>query len=300
MGVDDSLGAVLQRGRHALAQGPYGDIGEARLLLSWATGLTKEETLVQEDRILAASIIQKFEEALVQRQGGCPIARILGEKEFFGLTFSLNPHTLVPRPDSECLVTAGLAFLDSCQRNASQTLPSQSGDFQPQILDLGTGSGCLLLSLLSHHRTARGLGVDISSDAITQATDNAHHLALQTRSTFRCTDWYAGLSQGYKVDLIISNPPYISTAEIATLSPEVREHDPIMALEGGMSGTAPYAEIIQQAPRFLKPGGMLMVEIGWTQRDNITALFQQAGFTDIFCGQDLGARDRFVQGLYNG
>ena len=194
-----------------------------------------------------------------------PVARIVGRKEFWGLPLKLNAHTLVPRPETETVVEAALAALD---RGGARTRTLR-------ILDLGTGSGALLLALLSELPAAVGVGTDISAEALACARDNAAALGLAQRASFVACDYGAALAGPF--DLIVSNPPYIAHGDIAALAPEVSEFDPLRALDGGIDGLDGYRAIAADAPRLLAPNGSLVVELGAGQADAVISLMRGAG-----------------------
>ena len=275
-----TFGEALQWGRYRLASP-----NEARVLLAWAIQCTKEDTLLQDKAHLSQNAWRRFSKAIHKRKNGMPVARITGIKEFWSQCFGLNAHTLIPRPDSECLVEKGLEVLHS----------SDASDGPPRILDLGTGSGCLLLSLLAHHEHAIGVGIDKSVQALAQAEKNTPP-RLRKRCTFQESDWYAGLSPHQTFHLIIGNPPYIGMQEYAMLSPEVSIYDPIDALVGGIKGDELYPKIIREARMHLTLKGTLLLEISATQGKNVMSLFQKNGFQNIHIGKDLAQRDRFVVG----
>jgi len=210
-----------------------------------------------------------------RRIAGEPIARILGEKEFYGLTFMLSPETLVPRPDTETLVAAVLATVD---REAA-----------PAILDLGTGSGAILLALLTELPNATGVGVDLSAEALATAAKNAELIGVARRVQFREGSWTVGIERRF--DLIVSNPPYIASGEIATLPVEVREHDPHLSLDGGSDGLAAYRAIVADIRRVLAPGGRVFLEIGFGQAADVSRLAAEAGF-DTTLESDLAGIER--------
>jgi release factor glutamine methyltransferase len=212
-----------------------------------------------------------------RRLSGEPVFRIIGEREFWGLPFRLSPGTLSPRPDSETLVSAALAHLPASPA---------------RILDLGTGSGCLLVAVLHERPKAWGVGVDRSFDAASTARFNADRNGVGERAAFIVGDWAAALRGRF--DLVISNPPYIPSGDIAGLDPEVRHHDPLAALDGGEDGLEAYRRILAEAERLLAPGGTLCVEIGATQAAHVAALGEAAGLTAVETRHDLGGRERVV------
>jgi release factor glutamine methyltransferase len=219
-----------------------------------------------------ADVVRQLAE---RRLVGEPIARILGEKEFYGLNFVLSPDTLVPRPDTETLVDAVLATVDHAAA--------------PAILDLGTGSGAILLALLTELPNATGVGVDLSAGALATAARNAERLGIARRVQFRQGNWTAGIERRF--DLIVSNPPYIASPEIATLPVEVRDHDPHVALDGGDDGLSAYRAIFSDIRRILAPEGRAFFEIGFAQAEAVAALAAEAGFRATF-ERDLAGIER--------
>ena len=257
---------------------------DARRLLTHATGLEFSAVLLAPTKPLTEEEATVFADAINRRAAREPVARILGWQEFWGLRFELNDATLVPRPDTETLVEAVLAKLK--EREAHGPL---------RLLDLGTGSGCILLSLLSEVPAAKGVGVDLVPEAIEAARKNARSLGLEERASFAQGSWFEGVSGLF--DVIVSNPPYITEAEMADLMEEVKHHDPRLALTPGGDGLAAYRQIIGDAKPYLAAGGFLALEIGHRQADDVTALCKSAGFSSVSLLQDLGGRDRVVLAL---
>ncbi|MCX8505075.1 MAG: peptide chain release factor N(5)-glutamine methyltransferase [Alphaproteobacteria bacterium] len=229
---------------------------------------------------LTAQHYQKFCDWLARRCRHEPVSRIIGRREFWSLDFALSPATLDPRPDSEILVEAALK--------------QGGGDFDGMILDLGTGSGCLLLALLSEWQRARGIGLDKNPDAIIMARHNAVNLGLAARTEFIADDWMDfNLSQSKKAELVIANPPYIPQDHISSLAMELA-FDPIMALVGGRDGLECYRQILSRIGDFLHPSGKLLLEIGYDQALSVQHLMMKAGLAVIEKRQDLGGRDRVL------
>lgn len=246
---------------------------DARILVGRVAGLSSPETLIHSDRRLTAAEISTLVAWGVQRAGREPIGRIIGAREFWGLTFAVTPATLEPRPDSEAVIEAILAARPTAAR----------------VLDLGTGTGCLLIALLHEWREAQGLGVDISPEALQCARRNAEHHGLGDRAQFAVSNWFANV-QG-QFDVIVANPPYLSKADMAELAPEVR-HDPPAALTGGDDGLDAYRTIFSNASRHLAVDGIIAVEIGAGQKDDVVALAIKNEFK--LCGEksDLSGRCR--------
>lgn len=234
---------------------------EARLLLAEATGWEASSIIAHPERNLDEGQANRLAELLRRRAAREPLSRILGWREFWSLRFTLGPNTLDPRPDSETLIEAALALAD---RNRALS-----------VLDLGTGSGCLLLAFLSEVANARGLGIDLSQGAIAIAEANARSLGLAGRARFRAGDWGADLPERF--DLILCNPPYIPAGDIAGLAPEVARFDPLLALAGGPDGLDVYRRLSGELPRLLLPGASAIVEIGAGQAPAATAILAAGG-----------------------
>lgn len=249
---------------------------DARLLLSQVTNLDPVQLII-DDRLLTQPECDHFNRLLQRRLAFEPVARIIGHREFWSLNFQISKATLDPRPDSEILVKAVL------NHTADHTAPLQ-------LLDLGTGSGCLLLALLYELPQACGLGIDISAEAIVTAQYNAEQLALNSRATFRQHDWHNQLSGQY--DWLISNPPYIPHADIAGLAPDVRLYDPVTALDGGPDGLNGYRSLAQMSKLLLKPEGKIAIEIGHGQHEAVQQLFCQHGLTHLDWIRDLAGIQR--------
>lgn len=252
---------------------------DARILTAYGLKLNRAQLLGQSERLLTAEDANLLEALIEQRVHHKSVARIMGEREFWGLNFGLNEATLEPRPDSETLIEATLKLT-----------PDRQKPFR--ILDLGTGSGCLLLSLLHEFPNATGLGIDIALRAIEQAQGNAEKLGLKTRALFKKNDWLEDIEGRF--DIIISNPPYISQKDIFGLMQEVRGFDPLLALDGGEDGYDPYRLLIPQLPKFLNPDGLAVFEVGQGQSRTIVGLLSQAGFKKVDTHQDLGGIPRCV------
>lgn len=238
---------------------------DARVLVGHALGLDHAALVAQSRRVLSTDEARAVSALAARRLAREPVARIVGHKEFWGLPLTLNADTLLPRPETETVVEAALAAADAGH------LRSRAG----RIADLGTGTGALLLALLSELPGAFGVGTDISSAALDCARGNAQALGLGGRAAFVACDYGNALAGG--IDLLVSNPPYVARGDIATLQPEVRDFDPRRALDGGPDGLDGYRAIAADAPRLLAPGGIVVVELGHGQADAVTALFAAAG-----------------------
>ncbi|GAC1334432.1 MAG: peptide chain release factor N(5)-glutamine methyltransferase [Bradyrhizobium sp.] len=240
---------------------------DARILVGAVLGLDLTGVISSASRLLAPDQASRLEDFARRRLAGEPVARLVGCREFWGLPLRLSAETLVPRPDTETVVELALQML----RAAPAT------DRALRIADIGTGSGAILLALLSELPEACGVGTDISVGALRTARANAADLGFGSRAFFITCDHAAALSEGF--DLIVSNPPYIRTAEIAGLAPEVRDHDPHRALDGGADGLDAYRALIPQAARLLAQRGALVVEVGQGQSDAVEGLMTEAGLT---------------------
>jgi release factor glutamine methyltransferase len=226
----------------------------------------------------------RLNEFCSRRLSGISVHRILGWREFWSLRFNLNEATLEPRPETEALVERAIAELAS--------RPSSV------LLDLGTGTGCIPIAILSELREMRAYATDLAPLALEMARENAFRLGVLDRLRLTQGSWYEPLPMGRRFSVITSNPPYIRSDDIAGLAPEVRDHDPLLALDGGPSGLEPYREIIARAPAFLEPEGLLIVEIGYDQGREVAALFDQAGFEEIAVERDLSGQPRVVSGRH--
>lgn len=256
---------------------------DARLLIGHALGLDLTGLITSAQRQLTPVESARLEDFARRRLAGEPVARIVGEKEFWGLPLKLSPATLVPRPDTETVVELALELL---RADGAVNRPLR-------IADLGSGSGAILLALLSELPTAYGFGTDISEQALQTAAANAEGAGLAARATFIACDYASGLSGLF--DLIVSNPPYIRAADIADLAVEVRNHDPRAALDGGADGLDAYRALIPQAAGLLAPGAILIVEAGEGQSGLINGLMTLAGLTSTGAPKaDLGGVPRAV------
>ncbi|SEP57409.1 peptide chain release factor N(5)-glutamine methyltransferase [Thalassovita taeanensis] len=251
------------------------DGSDARVLLAGAMGVARERLLIMGPDAVPEAAEAAFTAALARRAAREPVSKILGRRAFWGRAFIVTPDVLDPRPETESLIAEALA-----------------GDVPGRVLDLGTGSGCIVVTLLAEWPQAVGVAVDLSDAALDVAGRNAAALGVAERLELIRSDWFSAVEGRF--DLIVSNPPYISEAEMAGLSPEVRGHDPLMALSPGGDGLAPYRIIAAQAAGYLTQGGRLMVEIGWQQGADVARIFADAGLVDVRVLPDLDGRDRVV------
>ncbi|MBN2752829.1 MAG: peptide chain release factor N(5)-glutamine methyltransferase [Rhodospirillaceae bacterium] len=279
MTLGDILVAATARLKSAGVEGPRRD---ARVLVGHVLGLDTAAMILSPGRVLSVDEVADIEAVVVRREQREPVSRILGCRDFHGLPFALSPETLDPRPDSETVVDAALAFLDAVKT--------------PRLLDLGTGSGCLLLALLAARGDAYGVGMDAAQGAVDAALRNAESLGLGARTQFLCRDWTdADWRNGLGIfDFVVSNPPYIPDADVAGLAPEVRDFDPLRALAGGVDGLDPYRLLIPELPSLLKPGGGAVFEVGLHQDVEVASLFQDGGFEVVEILRDLGGISRAV------
>lgn len=250
---------------------------DARILLTEALAIGEVELLTSPDSGLGAEGASGLRELAARRLAREPVARILGRREFWGLSFALGPETLVPRPDTETVVELALTLV------ADRSRPWR-------LLDLGTGSGCLLVALLHELPNATGLGVDRSPGALRIARANAVRNGVGSRAHFAASDW--GAAARGRFDLVVSNPPYIASGIVETLAPEVSRHDPRPALDGGPDGLAAYRAILGKAPDLLDPRGRLVLEIGFDQKDAVAGLARAAGLAVESAAADLAGRSR--------
>jgi release factor glutamine methyltransferase len=253
---------------------------DARLLIQHALGIEWNQLFTGPDRDLTPEEAQKIEAVIGERLAGKPVSRIIGQRGFWKADFAINEHVLDPRPDTETVIMA-----------VTRLLPDLGAPLS--ILDLGTGSGAILLALLHEYPAASGSGVDISSEAIHIARHNAERLDMTGRANFAVRDWNDGLAEiRGQFDVIVSNPPYIPSGDIPGLAPEVRQHDPLQALDGGPDGLTAYRALAKLIPGLLKPGGLVVLEMGIGQIEAVKKLFTDAGFGDFSSWKDLGGIDR--------
>ncbi|MCI8315690.1 MAG: peptide chain release factor N(5)-glutamine methyltransferase [Lachnospiraceae bacterium] len=259
---------------------------DARLLLEYICHTDRNELIIHADRERSSMEEQFYKIVIEKRASHMPLQYITGEQEFMGLSFQVNAHVLIPRQDTEILVEEAMRYLGDGMR----------------ILDMCTGSGCILLSLLKYSNECEGVGIDISSDALRVAQENAQRLQLD--ATFLEGDLFLPL-KNFKsdktsdtlFDIIVSNPPYIETKVIDTLMPEVRLYEPVSALDGGEDGLCFYRKIAAEAPRFMRKGAYLFFEIGCAQAQKVKMLMQEAGFVKVEVLKDYAGLDRVVFGM---
>lgn len=254
---------------------------DARLLLEYICHTDRNTLLVHGDNERNNLEEQFYKMTIEKRASHVPLQHITGEQEFMGLTFKVNEHTLIPRQDTEFVVEEALRHLSDGM----------------SILDMCTGSGCILLSLLKYSNECEGVGIDISSKALEVAKENATKLNL--KAEFVESDLFSKLDKKQVFDIIVSNPPYIETAVIDTLMPEVRDYEPLSALDGMEDGLYFYRRIVEEAPDYMKSGGWLFFEIGYNQGEAVKKIMQDKGFLEIEVLQDYSGLDRVVCGKCN-
>ena len=251
---------------------------DARLLLEYVCDTDHNTLLVHGEREVEEPKSTAYCDLILQRVAHTPLAYIKGTQEFMGLEFSVNKQVLIPNQDTETLVEEAMRLMHDGMR----------------VLDLCTGSGCIALSLLHYTNDTSAVATDISEAALTVAVQNAGQLKLTERVSFAETDLFP--VQKEKFDLIVSNPPYIPTEVIETLAPEVKDHEPRLALDGTEDGLSFYRRIIRTAPEWLFESGWLILEIGYDQGEAVSAMMRENGFRDIEVIRDLGGKDRVVTG----
>jgi release factor glutamine methyltransferase len=281
--IADLRGALVAHARRALAEqfraaGIESPELDARVLIGHALGLSHAALAAAATQQLSDLTASQIERFTARRMSGEPVARIVGEKEFWSLPLTVTPAVLVPRPETETVVELALALLD--------------GERSLRIADLATGSGAILLALLSELPNAHGTGTDIDADTIEVARTNAQRLGLDDRSDFVRCDYGTALEGPF--DLIASNPPYVASADIATLAREVREHDPRHALDGGADGLTAYRAIAADAPRLLSADGHLVLEIEAGQERDVAKLLASEGLAIAATRPDLSGITRAV------
>tara|TARA_R110002167_G_scaffold112578_2_gene285098 strand:+ start:179 stop:1066 length:888 start_codon:yes stop_codon:yes gene_type:complete len=272
--VAAALSAATRRLRAAEVAEPRLD---ASVLLAAALEEDRARLWGRDERRLTAAQVELFQDYVEQRAARRPVAQIVGQREFWSLSFAVSAAVLDPRPDSETLIEAALASV--VVRN------------QPlRVLDLGTGSGCLLLALLSELPAATGVGVDISPAALAVAAGNAARLGLRQRCDLVVGDWSSPLVGGF--DIVLSNPPYLSEAELSQVAPEVRLHEPTLALDGGVDGLSAYRALLPGLPALLRPGGRVFLECGAAQADALGEMLVATGLGAVERYADLAEHTR--------
>lgn len=283
IGTRTIAGAIDSGARKLSAAGIAQPRFEARLLLDYVLGLPPERVLAERARALGREEAERFEALTARRASREPIAQILGRREFWSLPFKVTPDTLIPRPETEVLVEAALDLIPDRQAPL-------------RILDLGTGTGCLLLALLSELLHAEGIGIDASQAACGVARENAASLGLVARARFLPGDWdkeiWDAAALGGSFEFVVSNPPYVPDGEIDGLQPEVVRFEPRLALAGGFDGLACYRALAPLLPRLLAPGGYALLELGQGQAEAVSRVMAKAGLIERFRCLDLAGTER--------
>lgn len=266
-----AMAAAAARLRAAGVPDPARD---ARILLAHAASVDAARVTLIAPEEIAPEIAERYEHLVALRAVRVPVSQLVGRRAFYGRDFEISRDVLDPRPETETLIE--LALSEPFAR----------------VLDLGTGSGCILVSLLAERPSATGVGADLSEAACLQASANAVRHAIADRASIIRSDWF-GQVEG-RFDLIVSNPPYLAQDEMAGVAPELRDHEPEMALTDGADGLSAYRVIASEAQGYLTATGRVLVEIGATQGASVAALFRQAGWGRVRVAQDLDGRDRVV------
>lgn len=277
---------VLARAKRELSQKGVSNSGlDALVLLAHTLSFSKEQIVFNPDFELSESQEENFFKAVARRSSREPVSHIIGKREFFGRDFIVNANVLDPRPDSEILIEAVL-----------KTFPHHIKDLK--ILELGVGSGCLIITLLLAFEFAQGKALDISCAALETARKNAEIHQVSKRLELCESNKFSALNDAEKFDLLISNPPYISKADIEKLEPEVKNYEPILALDGGFDGLDFYRHIAQEAKKFLKPNGRIFLEIGYGQVDEVSEIFAKHNFLLEAIIPDLAGVQRVMKFKY--
>ena len=263
---------------------PFPDADALELVMA-ATGLDEAGLILKGNLSLPPEIIAKLADYSKRRLSGEPVDHILGWREFYGRKFKVSKDVLSPRADTETLIEHTLAAMKDMDA--------------PRILDLGTGSGAILITCLLERNDARGDGVDISPAALDIAQTNASALGVDKRAQWHCGNWFTPLSKDTQYDIIISNPPYITPDAMQSLEREVKDYDPHIALQGGDDGLEAYRHILSHAKNWLAPNGWIGVEIGFDQDKAVRNIFGAEGFVEIQSHRDLGGNDRVVCAITN-
>lgn len=254
---------------------------DARMLVEAAAGASRTDIVTDPHRQVPDEAMAMLDDYLERRSRREPVSRILGRRGFWKIMLQVTPDVLSPRPDTETVVQEALRHFDEHRRF--------------DVLDLGVGSGAIILAILAERPLARGLATDVSPEALAVARDNAARLGLIDRLALMHGDWTEGMADA-SFDLVVSNPPYIPDAHVDALDPEVRDHDPHLALKGGPDGLDHYRRLAPEVLRVLRPGGRFLLEIGHDQSAAVEALMREAGAVQVATVKDLSDRDRVVAG----
>lgn len=274
-----TLQQIYREGKETLERVGIAEAGlDAWYLLEYVTGISRASYYGDPGRVVTEEDLCRYRECIEKRAGHIPLQHITGEQEFMGLSFLVNDQVLIPRQDTETLVEEALKY----------AMPGM------RVLDLCTGSGCILISLLHFCPGLTGVGSDISAEALKMARTNGQRLHVEDRAQWLCGDLFEKVTGAF--DLIVSNPPYIRSAEIEELQEEVRLYDPRIALDGAEDGLLFYRRIIEESKSYLKNGGRLLFEIGCDQGRDVAELLENAGYTEVSVKKDLAGLDRVAAG----
>ena len=274
-----TLQQIYREGKETLERAGIAEAGlDAWYLLEYVTGISRASYYGDPGRVVTEEDLCRYRECIEKRAGHIPLQHITGEQEFMGLSFRVNDQVLIPRQDTETLVEEALKY----------AMPGM------RVLDLCTGSGCILISLLHFCPGLTGVGSDISAEALKMARTNGQRLHVEDRAQWLCGDLFERVTGAF--DLIVSNPPYIRSAEIEELQEEVRLYDPRIALDGAEDGLLFYRRIIEESKSYLKNGGRLLFEIGCDQGRDVAELLENAGYTEVSVKKDLAGLDRVAAG----
>ncbi|MEP5730041.1 MAG: peptide chain release factor N(5)-glutamine methyltransferase [Sulfitobacter sp.] len=247
---------------------------DARLLLAHAASVDASRVTLIAPEEIAPEIVERFEHLIALRAVRIPVSQLIGSRAFYGRDFKITRHVLDPRPETETLIELAL---------------TQAFD---NVLDLGVGSGCILVTLLAERTDVRGVGIDLSEDACLQASANAVLLGVDARAKVLQSNWFENVDGRF--DLIVSNPPYLAASEMSGVDPELRDHEPRIALTDGLDGLSAYRTIAAEAQGYLTAEGRVLVEIGWQQGDAVCDIFRRSGWAQVELAHDLGGRPRVV------
>lgn len=269
--------ALLEQGENHLRAAGIADAGlDAWYLMEYVSGMSRAGYFLNQEETVSSEKIQCYLEMIKKRGSHIPLQHLTGSQEFMGLEFLVSPEVLIPRQDTELLVEYLLSIITG-----------------KKVLDLCTGSGCIGISLAKLGNPERVDAVDLSEKALLVAQENARRLQVDVH--FLKSDMFQNITETY--DVIVSNPPYITSSVINTLMPEVKEHEPRMALDGGEDGLSFYRQIARESKQYLAPNGMLWLEIGYDQGESVSGLLEKDGFYDVKCLQDLCGLDRVVNAI---
>lgn len=271
---------------------------DARIFLRQGGQFSDADLITGGQTPLSAEVIENIEKFVDRRLAGEPVSRILGEREFWGLSFKVTPATLDPRPDTETLVEAALKIAPDIvfsEESGLAAMASAKPDAGIRILDLGTGSGCILVSLLKEIPQATGIGIDLNEAAVQTARENAERNGVAGRATFLQGNWFGPLDKDESFDLIVSNPPYIPAEDIESLAVEVRNYDPELALSGGRDGLDAYKIILKNLKKYLSCGGRALFEIGKGQEDDLARLAGKSDMRVCDSYRDLAGTIRVIE-----